>query len=185
MRSISPVYTKDEVQFEHEIAKDQPAYIPVIGLPVTLQIIDPRTFEKRELTNWAIAVRFEFSDEERAAVAAGQDLVVTQLVFGKPLSPMNIQICKSGEKPLFEMAMEEPEPATQPDPLCLCGIPKSVHDGDWTAKGVPACSNFRPANNILEMPALPSADDLDAAAAEQSIADATGSTAPHGSEEGE
>lgn len=109
MQSVSPVFTEAEVQFEYEIAKNQPEYVPVIGLPVTLQVLDRNDPEvKREVKNWAVAIRFRLSPEERAQVAAGLDLVVTQLVFGKALHPMNFQLCQPGTKPVIEIT---PDPA--------------------------------------------------------------------------
>jgi hypothetical protein len=111
MQSVSPVFTKEETQFEYEIAKNQPEYLPVIGLPVTLKIIDPTNGASKEIPNWAIAVRFRLSEEERAQIAAGLDLVVTQLTFGKPLAPMNFQLCPAATKPIFEMRDEEPSAA--------------------------------------------------------------------------
>jgi len=113
MQSVSPVFTEDEVKFECEIAKNQPEYLTVTGLPVTLQILDrDNPEEKKEIPNWGIAIRFRLSPEERAQVAAGLDLVVTQLTFGKPLAPMNFQFCPAGTKPVFEMRDEPPAPAS-------------------------------------------------------------------------
>lgn len=107
MQSVSPVFTLEEVQHEREIAKNQPEYLTVIGLPVTLRLINKDDPTKtKDVPDWAIAIRFRLNDEERAAVAAGLDLVVTQLTFGKPLAPMNLQFCHSATKPVFEMRDE-------------------------------------------------------------------------------
>lgn len=114
MRSISPVFTEQEVQFEKR-AEDA----NVTSLPVSLEVIDPTSNERKILPDWGISLRFRLDDEERAAVAAGADLVATQLVFGKPLAPMNLQFCAAGEKPVFggpldiPVAEQAPEPASK------------------------------------------------------------------------
>jgi hypothetical protein len=178
MQSVSPVFDDENVQFEKEIAKDQPAYIPVIGLPVSLEIIEPKSGNSKRINNWAIAIRFRLSDEERAEIAAGHDLVVTQLTFGKDLSPMNLQICAPGVKPVFSL---EPEPLPQ-CPTCMKQQSgEDMQDAAHMAGTVQHPSGIdlispEPANNLVEMPGKPSAADLDAVAAEQSIADATGSS---------
>ena len=129
MQSVSPVFTAEEAKFEIEIAKNQREYVSVIGLPVTLQIIDPETNESKIVPNWAIACRFRLSEEERAQVAAGLDIVVTQLTFGKDLAPMNLQFCEPGVKPQFEMRADPPASAEK-SPL---EWPKPAH--------CPACVN--------------------------------------------
>lgn len=101
MQSVSPVFTADEVQYEIEIAKNQPEYAAVVGLPVSMQLIERETGESQIINPWGTAVRFRLNDEERAAVAAGNDLILTQLNFGRPITPMNIQFCAEGEKPYF------------------------------------------------------------------------------------
>lgn len=101
MQSISPVFTEDELKFEIEIAKEHAQYIAVIGLPISMQLIDKETGNSTIVSPWATAVRFQLNDEERAAIAAGKDLVLTQLNFGNPITPMNIQFCAAGEKPFF------------------------------------------------------------------------------------
>lgn len=101
MQSISPVFTSDEVAFEKKIAEHQEEYFTVIGLPVTLQMIDRETGKATIVNPWGMAFRFRLSDEERAAVAAGKDLILTQLNFGNPITPMNVQFCGEGEKPFF------------------------------------------------------------------------------------
>jgi hypothetical protein len=116
MQSVSPVFTDEEVQFEREIAKNQPQYSSVIGLPVTLRIVDqnnPTQF--KDVPDWGIAIRFRLSPEERAQVAAGLDLVVTQLTFGKQLSPMNFQFCPAKTKPVFDMCDKPPAALAQGD----------------------------------------------------------------------
>jgi hypothetical protein len=101
MQSVSPVFTDEEVQFEKEIAKNQEEYLTVIGLPVSLELIDRATGKSRFVDNWGIALRFRFNDEDRQRIANGADLVITQLVFGKPLTPINLQLCEPKMKPVF------------------------------------------------------------------------------------
>lgn len=101
MRSISPVFTQEEVRFEREIAKSQKQYSAVIGLPVTLQLVNKETGEIQAISDWGMSIRFRLSREERVAIWKGADLVVTQLLCGKPLSPMNFQLCEPCEKPVF------------------------------------------------------------------------------------
>jgi hypothetical protein len=63
MQSVSPVWTDAEVEIERVIALDQPQYQPIIILPVRYS----------DGTS-GLSVRFRLSDEERAAIAAGEDL---------------------------------------------------------------------------------------------------------------
>ncbi len=109
MQSISPVFTEQEKALEIEVAKNQPEYLTVIGLPVSLQLIDRETGASSILNPWAMAFRFRLSEEERAAVALGKDLILTQLNFGKPVTPMNVQFCAEGEKPVFGEGPAVPE----------------------------------------------------------------------------
>lgn len=185
MKSVSPVFTLEEVQFEREIAKNQPEYSTVIGLPVTLEIIDEKTGESKRVPDWAVAIRFRLSDEERAAVAAGLDLVVTQLVFGQQLHPMNLQFCHSATKPVFAIPEEpsgeplgslanEADHKWEPDfsegepeaTSKICGVCGRDHNQRYGSEGqlriVPS--------KACEEANLPSAADLDAVVAEQEIA---------------
>jgi hypothetical protein len=139
MQSVSPVFTDGEVQFEREIAKNQPEYTAVIGLPVTLEIIDPKSGESKRVPDWAISVRFRLSPEERAQVAAGLDLVVTQLTFGKPLAPMNFQFCPAKTKPVFQLAAEPPAPAVIEMPQAHGKTTYSVPDATGLADICPSC----------------------------------------------
>lgn len=114
MQSVSPVFTEELVPQERNFAENQPEYIPVIGLPTTLRIIDPKDPNHvRDIVDGAVSIRFRLSPEERAQVAAGLDLVVTQLTFGKPLSPMNLQLCPAKTQPIF--GTEEPAALAQGD----------------------------------------------------------------------
>lgn len=113
MESISPVWTEAEKHLEREIAKNQPEFSAIIGLPVTLEIIDKDDHSKRSyLQDYSISVRFRLSPEEREAVAAGKDLVVTQLLFGNRFTPINLQFCSEGEKPTVDVVLPKlPPPA--------------------------------------------------------------------------
>lgn len=81
MESISPVYTEAEVGIERVIALDHPEYKPIIVLPI--QYDDGTS---------GMTVRFQLSDEERKAIADGGDLLVTELTFGAPFTPISIQV---------------------------------------------------------------------------------------------
>lgn len=101
MQSISPVFTESEVQFEHKVAEHQNEYMTIVGLPVSLQLVDRATGKSTIVNPWGMSFRFRLSDEERAAVAAGSDLILTQLNFGKEVTPMNVQFCAEGVRPFF------------------------------------------------------------------------------------
>lgn len=64
---------------DHEIltlAKDQPEYLP---LQIVRFVDDP---EGRFISRWT------FSEEERKAIAAGEDLYLEQLTFGRRFQPI-------------------------------------------------------------------------------------------------
>lgn len=88
MQSISPVWTEEHVENEMVIALDQEQYVPVIMLP----------FRYSDGTI-AASVRFRLSDEERKALAEGADLIVTELTFGNPFTPIDVKICGPNESP--------------------------------------------------------------------------------------
>ena len=88
MQSVSPVWTDAEVEIERVIALDQPQYQPIIILPV--RYIDNTS---------GLSVRFRLTDEERRAIAEGADLVITELTFGGPFTPLNMAVCKPNESP--------------------------------------------------------------------------------------
>jgi hypothetical protein len=81
MNSVSPVWTEKEVEAEHVIALDQPQYEPIILLP----------FKYSDGTI-AGSVRFRLSDEERKTIADGGDLIVTELTFGGPFTPLHLAV---------------------------------------------------------------------------------------------
>lgn len=88
MQSTSPVWTESEVDLEQVIALDQEQYQPIIILPTV--------FADGVVGS---SVRFQFTDEERAAIAAGADLVVIELTFGRPFTPLALYLCQPGEAP--------------------------------------------------------------------------------------
>jgi hypothetical protein len=90
MESVSPVWTEDHVEIERVIALDQPEYQPIIVLPVE--------FAGGEL---AMSVRFRLSEEERAEIARGGDLVITELSFGRAFTPLHVKVCGPNEAPEF------------------------------------------------------------------------------------
>jgi len=85
--SVSPVFTEAEVESERVIALDQAEYCPLIILPVMSEVSD------------GMVVRFRLSDEERARVAAGGDLVLMELTFGRQFTPIALGIVMPGQAP--------------------------------------------------------------------------------------
>jgi hypothetical protein len=82
MNSISPVHSKESVHMERVIALDQPEYFPIVILPVIYS--DGMQ---------GMAVRFRFTDEERQNIAAGADLLVTELTFGgSRFTPISLEV---------------------------------------------------------------------------------------------
>lgn len=84
MDSVSPVLTESETGAEQVIALDQPQYLPI----VIARII---------YADGGIAsmTRFRFSDEERALIAQGADLLLSQPHHG-PLMPVGLQLAMPG-----------------------------------------------------------------------------------------
>jgi hypothetical protein len=91
MQSVSPVWTEKEVEIERVIALDQPEYAPIIVLPVRFQ--DGVS---------GLSVRFRLTDEERKALADGDDLIITEMSFGGPFTTLSMQICKPDTNPFGE-----------------------------------------------------------------------------------
>jgi hypothetical protein len=97
MRSISPVYSEELVCAEHVIALDQPEYLPLITLTVN------------EFGNSSLA-RYEFTDEERKLIAEGADLVVAEMLFGHPYTPMALEIVPKNTPPtMIDIGLLNPE----------------------------------------------------------------------------
>lgn len=70
------------------LGKDQPEYNP---LPAVYLDNDLRPM----ITRW------RFSDEEREAIGAGADVVMTQLTFGRPFSPVHLQVTERDAMPII------------------------------------------------------------------------------------
>lgn len=92
MDSVSPVWSEKEVETERVIALEQPEYLPIVGLPVRFADNTP-----------GMSVRFRLTDEERAMIAKGADLVITELTFGGPFTPLCTHVVYPGLSP-FERA---------------------------------------------------------------------------------
>lgn len=88
MDSVSPVWSEDQVPIERVIALDQEQYIPIVILPVRYS--DGLS---------GLSVRFRLTDEERKAVTEGADIIVTELTFGGPFTPLDMKVCKPNESP--------------------------------------------------------------------------------------
>lgn len=87
MNSVSPVYTKHEVESEQVIALDQPEYFPIIVARIRYEDGKPSS-----------ATRFRFSDKERQAIAAGADLIISQ-PHHRSMMPIGLQLAMPGEYP--------------------------------------------------------------------------------------
>lgn len=88
MDSVSPVWSEQEVDIERVIALDQEQYQPIIVLPV-------RYTDRSS----GLSVRFRLTDEERSAIAKGDDLVITELTFGGPFTPLHMHVCRPNHSP--------------------------------------------------------------------------------------
>lgn len=88
MQSVSPVWTDADVENERIVALDQAEYVPLVVLP----------FKYGDGTI-AASVRFRLTDEERKALAEGGDLIVTELTFGNPFTPIDLKICGPDKAP--------------------------------------------------------------------------------------
>ena len=86
-QSVSPVFTEAEVPAEQVIALDQPEYLPIIVARITYSDGSP-----------ASVTRFRFSEAERAAIANGADLLISQLHHG-PLMPIGLQLASPNTYP--------------------------------------------------------------------------------------
>ena len=77
MRSVAP-----RVGFpETTLAENQLEYVPLTVAHMTY-----------EDGTRGILTRWKFTDEERAAIAAGADLYLGLLTFGQPMQPINIEV---------------------------------------------------------------------------------------------
>lgn len=87
MNPVSPVMP-GSASIEVLIGKDQPQYIP---LPA-VWLNTPST---------PMISRWRFSEEEREAIAAGADVVMSQLTFGNPFQPVHLQVSYPDEMPVL------------------------------------------------------------------------------------
>lgn len=144
MQSVSPVFTEKEQPTEIIVAKEQAEYATAIGIPVAMLLIDKESGRQKVISPWGTAFRFELDEEERAAIAAGADLVLTQLNFDGPITPMNIQCCMRGEKP--SLGMDTPE---------LLNLPSvAVENKDAPGKVVEISSAVDGANKGTDSPSI-------------------------------
>jgi hypothetical protein len=88
---VSPVLPGSE-PIEIVLGKNQPEYTPL-----------PAVYLQRP--SLPMITRWRLSDEERAAIASGADIVLQQLTFSHPFQPVNLQVVASDESPVF---VEEP-----------------------------------------------------------------------------
>lgn len=86
MLSISPVYNEEFQECEKIIALDQPEYLPLVCLPI-------------EMPEGAVLTRWEFTKEERELVSSGADLVICMLLFGKPFTPIGLEVTPKDKQP--------------------------------------------------------------------------------------
>jgi hypothetical protein len=91
MTPVSPVMPGSE-SIEIVLGKDQPEYVPLPAVYLD-------TAARPMITRWRL------SDEERAMIASGADVVLQQLTFRCLVQPVNLQIVMPGDSPIF---VEEP-----------------------------------------------------------------------------
>lgn len=85
VHSVSPVLTEDLIEGEQVIALEQEEYYPIIVC---------RIIHKDGMR--ASYSRFRFSDEDRALIAGGADLILGQPHHG-PMMPISIDLAMPGE----------------------------------------------------------------------------------------
>ena len=88
MTAISPVLTDEFVPLEVVYAKDQPEYNP---LPVI------RNRQGVVLSGWKL------TDQEREAIAAGADILLSVWTFHQPLQPLLMEIAEC-DRDLMDIA---------------------------------------------------------------------------------
>ena len=89
MVSVSPVLTANEVEYEQVVALDQqPEYYPIIVARVRCTDGSPASY-----------TRFRFSDEERAAIANGADLLLSQ-PHHRSMMPIGLQLAMKDSYPI-------------------------------------------------------------------------------------
>jgi hypothetical protein len=94
MKPVSPVMP-GSAPIEIILGAGQPEYDPLPAVYLD-------TPERPMVT------RFELTEEERAAIVCGADIVMTQLTFRNPFQPVNLQICYRDQMPqIVELPEEE------------------------------------------------------------------------------
>ena len=87
MMPVSPVMPGSG-PIEIVLGKDQPEYAPLPAVYLNNRFCP-------------VITRWRLSDGERKAVAEGADVVLTQLTFGNPFSPVHLQVAGQDETPLL------------------------------------------------------------------------------------
>jgi len=87
MKPVSPVLPGCPNIPEVVFAKDQPEYVP---LPAV--IMD-------KATGIPVMTRWRLTDDERRWIAAGGEIVLTQMTFGRSLQPVHLQVVVKGDLP--------------------------------------------------------------------------------------
>lgn len=81
MRMVAPRTGADEIT----LAEDQLEYKPLTA-----------AVYRTEEGHVTLLTRWKFTDEERAAIAAGEDLYLGVMTFGGPLQPLMAQVGPEG-----------------------------------------------------------------------------------------
>jgi hypothetical protein len=87
MESVSPVMPGSS-EIEIVLGKGQPEY-------VELPAVYLEGIHRPMVTRWRL------SHEERVAIAAGADIVLTQLTFCQPFQPVHLQVCEQDAMPIL------------------------------------------------------------------------------------
>lgn len=83
MRMIAPRTGAHEIT----LAEDQLEYKPLVAA----------VYVRPDFGNAPMLLtRWTFTEEERAAIAAGEDLYLGVLTFGQPLQPLSVQVGPAG-----------------------------------------------------------------------------------------
>jgi hypothetical protein len=88
MNSISPVMTVKEIPEEQVIALGQEEYYPIISARILYQDGSKAT-----------CTRYRFTEQEKKAIAAGADLILSQPHHGS-MMPVGLQLAFPNEYPL-------------------------------------------------------------------------------------
>jgi hypothetical protein len=88
MIPVSPVMPGSE-DIEMVFGKNQPQYIPLPAVYL-------------DQPNRPVITRWRFTNEERAAIADGADIVHTSLTFWHDLQPICLQVCFPNDDPNLE-----------------------------------------------------------------------------------